>query len=224
MSGIGIGRRGLCLVLAGPSGGGKSSVLRALLAREPELTVSLSATTRPPRPGEQDGVDYHFLTEAGFAARCDAGEFLEWARVLGRYCYGTPRAPVEGALAAGCDMVFDIDWQGYQSLLAALPDDVVGVFLLPPSLAALEQRLLRRAGDAPVEIARRMRLAREEIGHCPEFDHVIVNDDFERAVTEVGAVLHAARSSTPRLAGLAEFLAELNGQAADGPSSMEVKC
>ena len=205
----GIGRRGLCLVLAGPPGGGKSSVVRALLAREPELMASVSATTRPPRPGEQDGVDYHFLTEVEFAARRDAGAFLEWARVLGRHCYGTPRAPVEAALAAGRDMVFDIDWQGYQSLLVALPDDVVGVFLLPPSLAALEQRLVRRAGDASAEIARRMRLAREEISHCPEFDHVVVNDDFEQTVAEVGAVLHAARSSTPRLAGLGEFLAWL---------------
>ncbi len=215
MSGGGIGRRGLCLVLAGPSGGGKSSVARALLAGEPELAVSISATTRLPRPDERDGVDYHFLSEEEFAAQRDAGAFLEWARVFGRHCYGSPRAPVEAALAAGRDVLFDIDWQGYRSLCAALPGDVVGVFLLPPSLAALEQRLAGRGGDGPAEIARRMDLARAEIGHCAEFDHVVVNDSFERTVGEVGAVLHAARSSTARLAGLGEFLAGLGSQVDD---------
>jgi guanylate kinase len=212
-----IGRRGVCLVLAGPSGSGKSSVVRALLAREPELIPSISATTRPPRPRERDGVEYHFLSEAEFAARRDVGAFLESARVLDRDWYGTPRAPVEAALAAGRDVVFDIDWQGYRSLRDALPGDVVGVFLLPPSLAVLAERLARRGGDDAAEVARRMQLAREEIGHCPEFDHVLVNTGFDLTVAEVGAVLHAARSSTARLAGLAEFLAGLGRQAGETP-------
>jgi guanylate kinase len=209
MSGVGVGRRGLCLVVAGPSGSGKSSVVRALRAREPELMVSVSATTRAPRRGEREGVDYHFLSEAEFAAQREAGAFLEWAQVLGRHWYGTPRVPVEAALAAGRDVVFDIDWQGYRSLRLALPADVVGVFLLPPSLDVLKGRLVRRAGEGVAEIARRMELARAEISRCAEFDHVMVNDNFDRTVAEVGAVLHAARSSTPRLAGLAEFLAGL---------------
>jgi guanylate kinase len=213
----GIGRRGLCLVLAGPSGSGKSSVVRALLVREPALSVSVSATTRPPRSGERDGEDYHFLAEAEFAARRDTGAFLEWARVLDRDWYGTPRAPVEAALAAGRDVVFDIDWQGYRSLRVALPGDVVGVFLLPPSLGSLAERLARRGGDDAAEVARRMHLAREEVSHCAEFDHVLVNDSFERTVVEVCAVLHAARSSTARLAGLAEFLEALGRQAGGAP-------
>jgi guanylate kinase len=217
MSGVGVGRRGLCLVVAGPSGSGKSSVVRALRAREPELMMSVSATTRAPRRGEREGVDYHFLSEAEFAAQREAGAFLEWAQVLGRHCYGTPRAPVEAALAGGRDVVFDIDWQGYRSLRTVLPGDVVGVFLLPPSLDVLEGRLVQRAGEGAAEIARRMELAREEIRRCAEFDHVMVNDNFDRTVAEVGAVLHAARSSTSRLAGLAEFLAGLVLPAGQAP-------
>ncbi len=137
-----------------------------------------------------------------------ADSLLEWARVLGRHCYGTPRAPVEAALGAGQDVLFDIDWQGFRSLRTALPGDVLGVFLLPPTLAALEARL-RRRGDNPAEIARRMARARDEISHCAEFDHVVVNDTFDRCVSEVLAVLHAARSATPRLAGLSDFVAGL---------------
>ena len=214
-----IPRRGLCLVLAGPSGGGKSSVARALRALEPDLFVSVSLTTRPPRPGERDGLDYHFRTEAAFEAVREAGGLLEWARVLGRYCYGTLRAPVEAALATGADTVFDIDWQGFRSLRAALPGDVVGVFLLPPSLAALEARLRARGGDAPAEIARRMARAHDEISHCAEFDHVIVNDDFDATVAAARAVLHAARTATPRLSGLQSFRAALEGETTGAPAS-----
>ncbi|MGC8478191.1 MAG: guanylate kinase [Acetobacteraceae bacterium] len=202
-------RRGLCLVLAAPSGAGKTTIARRLLAATPDLALSVSVTTRAPRPGERDGIDYHFRDPAAFDALVAAGGMLEWARVLGRDCYGTPRAPVEAALAAGRDMLFDIDWQGYRSLRAALPGDVVGVFVLPPSRDALAARLAGRGGDSAAEIARRMARADAEIAHAGEFDHVIVNDDLETAVAAVAAVLAAARSATARLSGLAAFLAGL---------------
>ncbi len=201
-------RRGVCLVIAAPSGAGKSSIARALLETEPALTASVSATTRAPRPGEQDGVAYHFVTPDRFAALVAEGALLEWATVFGR-AYGTPRAPVEAALAAGRDVVFDIDWQGWRQLKAALPADAVGVFVLPPSLDALRARLVARAGDDAAEIARRMDAARAEISHWHEFDHVVVNDVLEHCIAEVRAVLHAARTATPRRTDLAAFLAGL---------------
>ncbi len=204
-----ITRRGLCLVLSAPSGAGKTAITEALLAGEPELRRSVSMTTRKPRAGEQHGVHYHFCDQPSFDAHVAAGGLLEWARVLGRDCYGTPRAPVEQALADGQDMIFDIDWQGYRQLRAALPGDVVGVFILPPSLAVLEQRLRARAGDDPAEIARRMGLARDEISHWLEFDHVVVNDELPRAIAEVTAVLHAARLVTARQPGLPAFVESL---------------
>ena len=206
---IQVARRGVCLVLAAPSGAGKTAIADALLAKEPDLRRSISVTTRPPRSGEADGVHYHFRDQTAFERMVAAGELLEWARVLGRHSYGTPRAAVEQALAHGHDMVFDIDWQGHRQLRDALPADVVGVFILPPSLAVLEQRLRRRAGEDPAEIARRMRLARDEIGHWAEFDHVLVNEDFDRAVAAVRAVLHAARLVTGRLTGLHDFVSRL---------------
>ncbi len=205
----GLARRGLCLVLAAPSGAGKTTIARRLLAANADLALSVSVTTRALRPGERDGIDYHFRDPAAFDALVAAGGMLEWARVLGRDCYGTPRAPVEAALAAGRDMLFDIDWQGYRSLRAALPGDVVGVFVLPPSRDALAARLAGRGGDSAAEIARRMARADAEIAHAGEFDHVIVNDDLETAVAAVAAVLAAARSATARLSGLAAFLAGL---------------
>jgi guanylate kinase len=205
-----IARRGVCLVLSAPSGAGKTAIAEALLASEPELKPSISVTTRPARAGEIDGLHYHFLTEAAFRTAVAEGALLEWARVLrGTYAYGTPRAPVETALAVGQDVVFDIDWQGHQQLREKLPDDVVGVFVLPPDFAALERRLRHRAGDAEEEISRRMRVARDEINHWVEFDHVIVNDDLATATEAVRAILHAARAATHRQPGLSGFVADL---------------
>ncbi len=201
-------RRGLCLVIAAPSGAGKSSLTRALLATEPNLAPSISVTTRAPRADEEEGKHYFFRTEAQFETMVASGELLEWARVFGRG-YGTPRAPVEAALAAGRDVVFDIDWQGHRQLRAALPGDVVGLFVLPPSLPLLESRLRGRGTDNDADITRRMRAARGEIAHAPEFDHVLVNAAFDTALAGCRAVLHAARLATPRLSGLPGFIAEL---------------
>lgn len=196
------------MVVAAPSGAGKSTITRALLATEPELSLSISATTRAPRPGEQDGVHYHFRTPEQFDAMAAAGAMLEWATVFGR-SYGTPRAPVEAALAAGRDVVFDIDWQGHLQLRAALPGDVVGVFVLPPSLPDLHSRLRARGSDSPAEIGRRMAAAQSELAHWAEFDHVLVNRDINDATTCVRSVLHAARCARARQPGLATFVAGL---------------
>jgi len=201
-------RRGLCLVVAAPSGTGKSTITRALLAAEPELELSISVTTRPPRPGEMDGVHYYFRDRAIFDAMAGEGTLLEWAEVFGR-CYGTPRAPVEAALTAGRDVAFDIDWQGYRQLRAAMPGDVVGVFILPPSIETLESRLLARGGDPPEQVARRLAGARTEIARWREFDHLVVNADLDRAIADVRSILHASRLATARQTGLAAKLAEL---------------
>ncbi|MCQ4159752.1 guanylate kinase [Roseomonas sp. GC11] len=200
-----ISRRGICLVLSAPSGAGKSSVSRALLEREAELRLSVSATTRAPRPGEQEGVHYFFRSLEQFEAMEAAGEMLESAHVFGRR-YGTPRAPVEQALAAGRDVMFDIDWQGHRLLRQALPADVVSVFLLPPSLVELERRLHGRGQDSAEEIARRMSAARDEISHWDDFDHVLVNNDFHETVDAVRAIIHAARSTRARQPWLPGFI------------------
>lgn len=205
-------RRGVCLVLASAPGGGKTSVSRALLASEPELALSVSATTRAPRPGEQEGVHYFFRTPEQFAEMVAAGELLEHASFLGR-SYGTPRAAVEAALASGHDVLFDIEWQGHRQLRAKMPDDVVGIFLLPPSLAELERRLRGRNQDSDAEIARRMVAARDELAHWGEFDHVLVNEDFDATVAAVRAILHAARSHRSRQPWLPGFAADLLGGA-----------
>jgi guanylate kinase len=201
-----IARRGVCFVVAAPSGAGKSSITRELLASEADLMLSVSVTTRLPRPGEKEGIHYHFRTSDEFDRMVDAGELLEWARVFGRG-YGSPRAPVEAALAAGRDVVFDIDWQGHRQLRAVLPRDVVSLFILPPSLGELEKRLRARGSDNEAEIARRMAGALNEISHTGEFDYVLVNQDFARSVEDARAVLRAARMQTGRLVGLPDIMA-----------------
>lgn len=200
-----IKRRGVCFVISAPSGAGKSTIANALRASDPRLRHSVSVTTRQPRPGEKEGVHYHFRTMEQFEDMAAHGDLLEWATVFGRG-YGTPRAPVEEALNAGHDMVFDIDWQGHQQIRAALPDDVVSLFVLPPSLAELERRLNSRASDHPDEIARRMAAARDEISHWREFDHVVVNTELDRAIFEARAILTAGRLKTRRQTGLADFV------------------
>ncbi|QEO18491.1 guanylate kinase [Acetobacter vaccinii] len=198
-------RRGVCLVISAPSGAGKSTIANALRASDNRLRHSVSVTTRQPRPGEKEGTHYHFRTMEQFEAMAAAGELLEWATVFGRG-YGTPRAPVEAALAAGHDMVFDIDWQGHQQIRHALPHDVVSLFVLPPSLEELERRLHGRASDHPDEIARRMAAARDEISHWKEFDYAIINMELDRAIDQARAVLLAARLAVARQTGLGQFV------------------
>ncbi|WP_043830738.1 guanylate kinase [Muricoccus aerilatus] len=205
MSGM-MRRRGLCLVLVAPSGAGKTSVSRALLGREPQLSLSISATTRAARPGELEGVHYHFRSLEEFEAMEAAGQLLESAHVYGRR-YGTPREPVERALAGGRDVLFDVDWQGHLLLRAAMPEDVVGIFLLPPSIGELERRLRARGQDSEEEIVRRMGKARDDASHWQEFDHVLVNSVFEETVDTVAAILHAARTARARNPWLGEFVA-----------------
>ncbi len=190
-------RRGLCLVLAAPSGAGKTSLSRALLAEEPGLTLSVSVTTRAPRAGEVEGQHYRFVDAAGFAALAQAGALLEQATIFGRASYGTPKAPVLRALADGRDVLFDIDWQGFRQLRAALPGDVMGVFIAPPSREALAARLAAR-GDSPQEVARRMGHASAEMAHRGEFDFLVCNQDFATALADLRAILRASRLMTAR--------------------------
>ena len=185
-------RRGLMLVLSSPSGAGKTTLARRLLAQNLDVALSISATTRPARPGEVEGEDYHFLDEAAFKAKIEEGVFLEWAEVFGHY-YGTFRNQVEDALAQGRDVLFDIDWQGAQRLRDGAGDDVVGIFILPPSLPILEERLRRRAQDSDEVIAKRMARAMDEMSHWPEYDYIIVNDDFARTLEKLSTILYAER-------------------------------
>ena len=200
-----IERRGLLLVLSSPSGAGKTSLARGLLAADGQIRMSVSVTTRPPRPGEVEGRDYFFIDEAEFARRAAAGELLEWARVFDRG-YGTPRAPVEAAMARGEDALFDIDWQGTQQLAARMGADLVRVFILPPSSKTLEDRLRTRAQDSAEVVAGRMSKAAAEISHWPEYDYVIVNDDFDASLAGLKAILAAERLKRARLHGLTEFV------------------
>jgi guanylate kinase len=189
----GVERRGILFVLSSPSGAGKSTLARRLLAEDAAFRMSVSATTRAPRPGEVDGRDYHFVTREAFEEMVRAGRMLEHAQVFG-HLYGTPRAPVEEAVAGGADVLFDVDWQGAQQLRASdLGSSVVQVFILPPSIAELERRLRQRDKDAEVVIERRMAQARDEISHWAEYDYVLVNDDLERCYGRVHTIVEAER-------------------------------
>ncbi|MFT3988950.1 guanylate kinase [Aestuariivirga sp.] len=201
-------RRGLLLVMSSPSGAGKTTLSRMLLAADSNITMSVSVTTRKPRPGEVDGRDYHFIAKDAFTAEAEAGGLLEWAEVFGNF-YGTPKKPVEQALAQGRDVLFDIDWQGTQQLAEAMKDDLVRVFILPPSAEELHERLIRRNQDAASIVAKRMAEASREISHWAEYDYVIVNDDVDRAFAQIQAVLTAERLRRRRLTGLTQFVRDL---------------
>ncbi|PYF13044.1 guanylate kinase [Rhodobacter viridis] len=203
-------RRGLLIILSSPSGAGKSTLARRLMAWDPTLSFSVSATTRNPRPGEEDGREYYFRTRAEFEAMVAAGDMLEHAEVFGNF-YGTPSAPVEARLAEGRDVILDIDWQGGQQVRRSrLAQDVVSIFILPPSIADLERRLRMRAQDSDEVIAGRMAKSRDEISHWGEYDYVVINRDVAAAETELVTILQAERARAERQPGLTEFVRGLN--------------
>ena len=205
-----IHRRGLMLVLSSPSGAGKTTLARGLLMADDHIEMSVSLTTRPPRPGEIDGQDYHFVDAQAFGEMRNRGEMLDHAKVFDHY-YATPRQPVDAALSAGRDVLFDIDWQGTQQLQASAGADLVKVFLLPPSAAELEKRLKARAQDSADVVARRMSKASNEISHYPEYDYVIVNEDAEDSLAQLRAILTAERLKRDRQIGLSDFVQTLRG-------------
>ena len=206
-----IARRGLMLVLSSPSGAGKTTLARRLVENEPGIAMSVSHTTRAQRKGEQDGRDYHFVDRDTFTRMRERGEFLEWAVVFDNY-YGTTRRPVEQALARGRDVLFDVDWQGAAALRDQAKDDVVTVFILPPTAADLEQRLNVRAQDTPEIVRRRMLGASNEIQHWQDYDYVVINYDVEQSVAGVRAILAAERQRRSRLTGLKDFVRNLLAQ------------
>lgn len=206
-----IQRRGLLLVLSSPSGAGKTTIARRLIDAEPHISMSVSVTTRKPRPGEVDGRDYIFVDETTFKRMADTGELLEWARVFDNF-YGTPRAPIEAAVANGQDVLFDIDWQGAQQLSEKMKHDVVRVFILPPSAASLEERLRARAQDPEDVLRKRMDAAAAEISHWPEYDYVIVNSDLPASMEGLTAILAAERLRRDRLNGLTTFVRDMQAQ------------
>jgi guanylate kinase len=201
-------RRGLMLVLSSPSGAGKTSISRRLLAEDNGLELSVSATTRKRRPGEVEGKDYHFVSNDDFHLMINNRNMLEHAKVFDNY-YGTPSAPVMAALAAGRDVLFDIDWQGTQQLADANNDDLVSVFILPPSTRDLEKRLLSRAQDSADVVAARMSKASDEISHYREYDYILVNDDLDQTIAEVKAIIQAERLRRDRQVGLTDFVKRL---------------
>ena len=200
-----IPRRGLLFVMSSPSGAGKTTLSRRLLAADQNITMSVSVTTRTPRPGETDGKDYHFISQSRFDEMVEKKQLLEYATVFGN-SYGTPRAPVEAALDEGRDVLFDIDWQGTQQLAQNMKDDLVRLFILPPTADTLRERLIRRAQDSSAVIAKRMAEASHEISHWPEYDYVVVNDDVEESHRMVMAILTAERLRRHRQLGLTDFV------------------
>ena len=203
-----IRRRGFLLVLSSPSGAGKTTIARRLIAADPGLTLSVSVTTRPPRQGEIDGRDYIFIDRERFDEMMARDEFLEHAIVFGNN-YGTPRGPIEEALAGGRDIVGDVDWQGAQQLVKRMPNDLVSVFVLPPSREALAVRLRSRAQDSPTVVAARMAKSAEEMSHWSEYDYVIINNDIDESVAQARAMLIAERLRRTRQIGLADFVRDL---------------
>ncbi len=201
-------RRGLLLILSSPSGAGKSTLTKNLVGQDPSIKLSISVTTRPKRASEIDGVHYRFITADEFKEMRERGDLLEWAEVHGNF-YGTPKKPVEQALARGEDMMFDIDWQGTRQIVEKMRKDVVSVFVLPPSMSELRARLERRAEDSPEVIARRLRNAREEIAQWESYDYVLVNDDLDRTFGELKAILAAERLRRERQVGLSSFVPAL---------------
>jgi guanylate kinase len=206
-----IARRGLMLVLSSPSGAGKTTLSRMLLKADRGVELSVSVTTRVKRSGEINRRDYHFIDRSRFDAMVKSGDLLEWAEVF-NHCYGTPRRPVEKALRAGRDVLFDIDWQGTQQLREKARDDLVSVFILPPSVTELERRLKRRAQDSKDVIKSRMAKAAGEMSHWPEYDYVVVNRDIDEAFSEVRAILGAERRKRERQVGLTEFVRGLQAK------------
>lgn len=207
-----IGRRGLMLVLSSPSGAGKTSIARRLLDEDDNIEMSISVTTRKRRPGEVEGRDYYFVDKDSFHIMINNRDFLEYAKVFSNY-YGTPKAPVMDALAMGCDVLFDIDWQGTQQVADAKREDLVSVFILPPSTRDLEKRLKSRAQDSAEVVAARMAEASDEISHYREYDYIIVNHEIDQAVASVKAILAAERLRRDRQVGLTDFVKRLrNGQ------------
>ena len=198
-------RRGLLMIVSSPSGAGKTSLCERLLADDGHVSMSVSATTREPRPGEVNGKDYHFVSEAQFQNMIEAGAFLEWATVFD-HRYGTPHAPVELLLSQGRDVLFDIDWQGTQQIRDRVEKDVVAVFILPPSMGILEARLRSRAKDSDRVISRRMAKAADEISHWPEYDYVLINEDFETCLTQMKNILAAERLKRRRQLYLSTFV------------------
>jgi guanylate kinase len=207
----GMERRGLLLVLSSPSGAGKTTLARKLMASDQHISMSVSVTTRKARPGETDGRDYYFIDDAQFMRQRDAGQLLEWAAVFDHF-YGTPKKPVMDAMAAGRDVLFDIDWQGAQQLNEQLPHDLVRVFILPPDGKTLEGRLKSRAQDTAEVVAARMRKAGGELSHWPEYDYVIINRDIEESHASLRAILTAERLKRRRQLGLHTFVRGITEQ------------